>query len=601
MPWKLVTLALAAVLLFLLIAGRGAVPETTEKSKTLTWAVPSEIQGLDPHGVTAGEAIRAVECLYERLLRVNPSTLQTEPAAASSYTVSEDGLTYTFTLRPDGKWSNGDPVTAHDFVYGWQRMMLPDYAAEYKALLHFVDGAQDIWDARTKQLNAYAAHSKDTGGNSDTSHAEAVFGIWLDEFNRKVGVKAIDDHTLQVRLGAPCAFFDQLVAFACYSPVHTQSHQQTLGFDPNSGRIVADKTYFANPKKLVANGPYHLERWALNDRMVLEANPHYWDRQNMGNNRIVQLTITDLSLQLKQYSAGQIDWLPRLQSSSTLIADMMKQANAGLRDDVHVAPAAGVYFYRFNCRPTVNGKPNPLADPRVRRALTMTVDRQYLVDRVTRQGQRPMTTLVPQGAVRGYEPPAASGLAFDPEAAKKLLAEAGYPNGEGLEGLDFLYNTGSGHEFVGQAVLQGWRKHLGIKMSMQGRTWGELLESAKQGDFSILRAGWFGDYQDPTSWLDMFREEDGNNHGRYISKAYEQKLTDAAAEFDTAKRLALLAEAETILLEDCPILPIYQYVDIHMFKPDRVTNLPLNAWSRYALHRVSVVDQAEAQPPQGGH
>jgi len=277
--------------------------------------------------------------------------------------------------------------------------------------------------------------------------------------------------------------------------------------------------------------------------------------------------------------------LPELPSTSSLAADLVAQN----RRDVHATSMAGMYFYDFNCNPKLaNGKPNPLADPRVRQALSMGIDRQAIVAKVTRLNQPIARTFVPVDAVKGYNPPVEAGIGFDPKRGKQLLAEAGYHDGAALKGLSILYNTGHGHEQIAQAIKRMWKQHLGVSVPLEGIEGKVFATRLKSQQYSICRASWFGDYRDPTTWLGKMVTEDGNNDCAYSSSEYDKLLTRAATELDVQKRFAILREAEAIMLQDSPMAMIYQYVNVYVYDPDKVRGLHPNPWSIWRLEQVTV-------------
>ncbi|MEM1108698.1 MAG: peptide ABC transporter substrate-binding protein [Planctomycetota bacterium] len=535
------------------------------------------IDTLDPQGTSWLVDFRVIEGLFEPLLRVNPATLALEPAAAEALPeVSEDGLTYTYRLRADAKWSNGDAVKASDYVHGWSRALLPDFAADYAGLFFCIDGAEDYFTWRSEQLADFA--------NAGQSAEE----LWADSqarFVETVGLEAVDDRTIRVRLREPTAYFNELVAFAAFMPIHEASAKQFMDLDPASGLWTMRSAYFSEPDNLVGNGPYRLTEWTFKRRMILDQNPHYWNKDAMGNTRVVMEVNSDEGNALLNYAQGQYDWYPNLSTSSTQAPDLV---NSG-RSDVHVGPAAGTVFYIFNCRPTLDdGQPNPLADPQVRRALAMAVDRDLIVTSITRLNEPTATTMTPVGSIPGYEPPTDAAPPFDPEAARKLLAEAGYPNGEGLSGLTILYNTEAPHEKLAAALANMWQTQLGVTVLLDGVEKSRFRQRRKNGGFTISRGNWYGDYRDPTTFLDLYRANDGNNDAGYASGEYDRLLREAAAQTAPAKRFALLRDAEAVMLADAPIVPLHQPINLELFDPAAVKNLYPNAWNYRDLAAIAV-------------
>ncbi|MEM8737684.1 MAG: peptide ABC transporter substrate-binding protein [Planctomycetota bacterium] len=569
------------VVLWLGGCGFESEPEALESGE-LRFVSGAPIDTLDPQGTSWLIDFRVIECLFEPLLQVNPETLELEPAAAAALpTVSEDGRVYTFTIRPEARWSNGDPVVASDYVYGWRRALLPDFAADYAGLFFCIEGAEAFFTWRGQQLAGFG----ESGGS-----AQSLWDRTQTRFAETVGIEAVDDRTIRVRLREPTAYFKELVAFAAFMPIHEASAESFLSLDDRTGVLTTRSAYFAEPENLVGNGPYRLTEWTFKRRMILDQNPHYWNREAMGNQRIVMEVNSDEGNALLNYRQGRYDWFPNVSTSSAQAPDLIASGQA----DVHTGPAAGTVFYIFNCRPTVGGKPNPLADPRVRRAFSMAIDRDLIVNSVTRLREPTATTIVPVGSIPGYDPPEEVLPGFDPVAARALLAEAGYPGGEGLTGLTALFNTEAPHDKLAAALANMWKTHLGVTVQLEGVEKSAFRSRRKNGGFTIARGNWFGDYRDPTTFLDLFRSNDGNNDAAYQNPAYDAKLAEAAKELDPAVRFGLLREAEAIMLADAPIVPLHQAINLELFDPERVRTLYPNAWNYRRLSAIRVAAPAES-------
>lgn len=539
----------------------------------------SAIKTLDPQGTSWLVDFRIIEALFEPLLRVNPETMEIEPSAAKAMpTVSEDGLIYTFKIREDAKWSNGDPLLASDYAYGWYRALLFDLAADYSALFFCIEGAEDFFNWRGEQLKDFA----DSGRSADELWAQTQ-----TRFGDTVGIKTLDDRTLQVTLRQPTAYFNELVAFAPFSPVHRASAGEYLKPDPETGAATMDPVYFQKPELLVGNGPYQLGAWRFKQRLTLEQNPHWWNRESMGNTRVVMQVNTDPVGGLLRYNSGEVDWYPGFPTASQDAAKLV----ASDRSDVHYNASAGTYFYSFNCEPTYEGRPNPFADPRVRRAFSMAADRKTLVENVTQLNQPVALTFVPPDALAGYEAPTEAGIAFDPEAARALLAEAGYPNGEGLTGITLLINEGGGHEQPAQSIRKGWETHLGVTVQIESVERSSFSDRLKNQGFQVARAGWFGDYRDPTTFLDKYHSTNNNNDAKYVNPAYDRLLDAAQTELDPEARMKQFAEAEALLLTDQPLMPLFHYTVLELFDPGRVKNHYPNPWNVRRLEAMQVIDQ----------
>lgn len=538
---------------------------------------------LDPQKISWSHDIRVAQCLFEPLLRVRPEDLQLEPGTADHWAATPDGLTYTFRIRPTARWSNGDPVTANDFIFAWRRAMLPDLAADYSQLMFCIDGAETFFHWRNDQLTQYLAR------DPARKNPQAAQDLWIQaqhRFATTVGLSSPQPDTLVVRLARPTPYFPQLCAFVTFMPVHAATLEPATTLNPDTGMLTQDPTWL-RPDRLVTNGPYTMKRWRFKQDLLLTANPHYWDRASVANASILEIILASPQTALLRYQNKEIDWLPDIPTTQPVAADLIRSQ----RTDVHVTPAAGTYFYNFNCNPRLaDGSPNPLADARVRRALSMTIDRQTIVDKVTRLGSKqPVAlTFVPPAALPQYHPPTDAGVRFDPQQATALLREAGYASGADLTGLSILYNTEGGHASIAQQVRFSWKTHLGVDVKLEAVESKRFSQRLKNQDYTICRASWFGDYQDPTTFLDKFLTANGNNDTAWNSPRYDQIMEQAAREADPGRRLQTLSRAEAMMLHEQPIAPIYHYVFFWVYDPNRVHGLVQNAWNIPRLSQVRV-------------
>jgi hypothetical protein len=368
------------------------------------------------------------------------------------------------------------------------------------------------------------------------------------------------------------------------------------------------------PGALVGNGPFTIASWRFKRDMLLERSPHYWDPARIPSRRILVLAVDDAGAQILAFRSGAADWVSDVAAPyrSDMLADKLRfydehkaeveslraqglnpiEVDRRLPPDprkrVQVYPSMGTYFYDFNCSPKLpDGRDNPFADARVRRAFSMAVDRERIASQVRRLGERPAATLIPPGSLSGYEPPA--GLRYDPAAARTLLAEAGHPGGAGLPTVEILYNTEGGHEFIAQAVKKDWEGNLGVSVSLAQRETKVFRADLKSGNYMVARAGWFGDYDDPTTFLDIHRTGDGNNDRKYASPEFDALMDRAEDEPDPAARLALLQDAERLLVErDLPVLPMFHYVQMYLFDPDRLEGPSTQPKGEQAVHEFEV-------------
>lgn len=513
----------------------GGEPVAARKN-TVVFANADELKTLDPGKMSWANDIRTAMGLWEGLTAYHPKTLEILPGVAERWDVSPDAKTYTFHLRKNAKWSNGDPVTAHDFLFAWQRVLTPATGADYITLLQHIKGATDFTTALEKNQPA--------------------------DFS-KVAAIAVDDHTLHVELDHPVTYFLDLCAFPPLFPLHEKS-MRPFSEGPNTG------TYdpkFTRPPHLVTNGAFQLTEWQFKRHLLLTPNEHYWDRANVKVDRLKITALEDQRAAILAYNSGAIDAMSFVPKQFG--EELLQLRDDGKRNDVHFRPVFGTYYYIFNCTR------KPFDDKRVRRALALVIDRRLITDNVLRMGEAPSTVVVPRNSIPGYTGPA--GLDMNIPEAKRLLADAGFPNGAGFPTIEILYNTEAAHDKVALAIAQMWEKHLNIKTSFKGLERGTFGSDRRSNNFLIARGGWYGDYLDPTTWLDLARSTDGNNDGKFKSPAYDALLDQAAAEGNPAKRFELLREAERVLVEDeMPFIPLYQYADGYMYNPNTIEGIDLN-------------------------
>ncbi len=462
-----------------------------------------EPESLDPALVTGVPENRIISNLFEGLTTLDPKDLSPRPGVAESWSVSQDGRAYTFRLR-EARWSDGRPVTAHDFAYAWERVLDPKTGGKYAQQLYYLKNGEEYNKGRIADFS-------------------------------QVGMRVVGERTLQVTLRCPTAYFLDLTSFFTLLPVPRWA-------------IEAHGRNWVKPGKIVSNGPFRLVTWTPESTLVLEKNPQYWDAAHVRLQRVVFLPTEDVNTAFKQFQAGESDWVPQVPSSQL---DAVRS-----RPEFYASPYLGTYFFRFNVT-----KP-PLNDVRVRKALSMAVDREALTRYVAKAGQVPSSAFVPAG-MRGYS--GARGHAFDVAAAKKLLAEAGYPEGRGFPQTELMYNTNELHRMIAQAVQQMWKVNLGIQVDLVNVEWKVYLARQSTLDYQIARAGWIGDYVDPNTFLDMWISGGGNNETGWSNRRYDALIARAACgTVRPQERMHALQEAEQILLDDAPVLPLYTYVNTGM-------------------------------------
>jgi oligopeptide transport system substrate-binding protein len=511
-----------------------------------------EVNTLDPNRMSWMQDIRIGYALWEGLYALDPATLEPLPGAAEKVEVSPDGLTYTFKLRQDGKWSNGDAVTSADFVFAWRRMLqLP---GDYTYLFYYIKGAKAY-------ETAFAADPK----TADFS---------------TVGIEAPDALTLIVKLQHPVPYLPDVLAFPPFFPLNEKSMEPFKETDAK-GRVMY-KGDFTRPPNLVTNGPFKLVSWELKVGQRLEPNPHYWDAKNVKlKGAIEAISVEDARLAFEKYEKGEIDWLA--EPTSDIAAEMR---NAG-RKDIKVFPSFGTYFYSLNCRPKLpGGRDNPMADKRVRQALAMAIDKQPIVDNITRLGEPVTTQYVPASSFPTYKAPA--GLKHDVAKAKSLLAEAGYPEGKGFPRLKLAFNTEMPeHKAIAEYIRKQWADKLGVTVELEGLEIKQFSQRLHNKDYDIARASWYGDYADISTFTDKYQSTSLNNDAAWVNPKYDELLQQATYELDAQKRFDLLSQAEAILLEEAPIIPLYHYVNKFAFR-DNVQGISLNPRNMVMFKNITV-------------
>lgn len=478
----------------------------------------SEPQGIDPHIVTGVPEHHILISLCEGLTIPNPNPTGSDgyiPGTAESWTVSDDGKEYIFKLNKNAKWSNGDPVTADDFVWSWKRILTASLGSQYPDMLYYLVGA-------------YEYHNGE-----------------IDNFD-EVGVKALDSQTLKVNLKNPTPFFIGLLSHYSTWPVHKETVLKHGDIDDRNGE-------WTRPGNFVCNGPFQLKTWELNNRIVVEKNPHYYDASMVRLNEIHYYPVSNVMTEDRMFRAGQLHLTSSMPTQKCPI--YIEEKNPNLKID----PYMGTYFYRIN---TEN---ETLSDVRVRKALAYSIDRQLLVDKVTQCGQIPAYSFTPPGS-NGYQP--STEIPYDPVLAKQLLAEAGYSSDNPFPKLEILFNTNEGHRKVALAIQQMWQNELGIEVELVNQDWKVYLSREMVGDFQISRAGWIGDYEDPNTFLDLMRPNRGNNKTGWENMDFDALVEEANTINDQEKRYELLNEAEKILIDNMPIIPLYTYVRVYQLSPD---------------------------------
>ncbi len=474
----------------------------------------SEPQSLDPHKIEGVPESALARDLFEGITIIGPNG-EILPGSAVSWE-NKDFTVWTFKIRPDAKWSNGDPVTAQDFVYSWQRLASPDTASPYASYLqyaHFLN-IDDVITGKKKP--------------------------------EELGVKALDDKTLEVTLSESVPYLPKLVAHSSMSPV-------------NQKVIEKAGAKWTQPQNLVGNGAYKLKDWTVNERIVLERNPAYWDNGNTIIDQVTFLPISSEVTDVNRYRSGEIDM-----TYSNLPIEQFKTLQKNMPDELRVSPYLCTYYYEIN-----NEKP-PFNDPRVREALKLSMDRDTIANKVKAQGDIP---------AYGFTPPFIDGLKSEKpdwyvnmtqeqrnEKAKQLLEEAGYNKANPLK-FNLLYNTSDLHKRVAIAAASIWKKNLGVEVKLENQEWKTFLDTRHQGTYDVARAGWCADYNEPSSFLNMMLSNSSNNTVHYKSKDFDAVMKKTVRAKTDEERADLYQQAETILDTDSAIVPLYYYVNTRLVKP----------------------------------
>lgn len=509
----------AAGILTALIAGNAAmaadVPAGVQlaEKQTLVRNNGAEVQSLDPHKIEGVPESNVNRDLFEGLL-VTDVDGHPAPGVAEKWE-NKDFKVWTFRLRKDAKWSDGTPVTAEDFVYSWQRLANPNTASPYASYLQYghIANIDDIIAGKKPVTD--------------------------------LGVKAIDANTFEVTLSEPVPYFYKLLVHPSVSPV-PKSAVEKFG------------EKWTQPANIVTNGAYKLKDWVVNERMVLERNPQYWDNAKTVINQVTYLPISSEVTDVNRYRSGEIDM-----TYNNMPIELFQKLKKEIPKEVHVDPYLCTYYYE------INNQKAPFTDVRVRTALKLALDRDIIVNKVKNQGDLPAYS---------YTPPYTDGMKLvEPEwfkwsqekrneEAKKLLAEAGYTADKPLT-FNLLYNTSDLHKKLAIAVASIWKKNLGVNVKLENQEWKTFLDTRHQGTFDVARAGWCADYNEPTSFLNTMLSDSSNNTAHYKSPAFDKIIADTLKVSDDAQRAELYAKSEEQLDKDSAIVPVYYYVNARLVKP----------------------------------
>ena len=480
------------------------------------WGNGAEPQDLDPQTDIADTDSRILYALFEGLVSEDPHDLHPIPGMAQSWDISPDNRTYTFHLRHDAKWSNGDPVTSRDFIQSYRRILSPNLGAQY-AEYFWKDGA--------------------------VVNAKEFYEGKLTDFSQ-VGFRAPDDYTLIIQLVNPTAYFLALVGNPPWFPVHTPS---ILKY----GKLDEKATRWTRPGNLIGNGPFVLTDWKTEQEVVVKKSNTYWDARHVRLNAIHFYPTENIDSEERDFRAGL------LHTTYDLPVTKIDAYRAHYPQFLQITPYLGSYFYRFNVT-------NPgMKDPRIRRALSMAIDRDAICTDVLRGGQLPAHNLTPP-ATAGYT--FRGGLPTDYAAARRLLADAGYPDGKGMPAVEILINVSSNHRAIAEVIQQTWRKELNVEARIVNQEFKVYLDSQHSLNYQISRSAWIGDYPDPFTFLGLFVTGGGNNDTGFSNPEYDRIIAHSLVASPT-ERLEDFQRAEQLLLDESPVAPIYFYTNVYLLQP----------------------------------
>lgn len=502
---------------------------------SINLSISSEPPTIDPALGTDTTSGAVIDNVFEGLTAVTPDG-EIVPAAAESWDVSEDGLTYTFHLRENGKWSNGDPVVAGDFEYGWKRVLNPETISERAEFLYSIEGAE--------------AYNQSEGAVED------------------VKITAVDDYTLEVVLRAPTSYFDEFVAMYTFSPVNPAV------VDSNSSWAVDVSEDY------VTNGPFVLSEWNHNSNYVLKKNEHYWDIDNVALDSVNVQIIESEATATSEFMAGSLDFLGSPYGTVSLDSiDLFREEGI-----IQTQATSAIYWYIMNVTDPVMSNPN------IRKALALAVDRQNIVDNIAKGGQLPALGYVPP-MIPGFEEDRGYFEDADYDTAREYLAvgleELGMEDPSELT-INLSINTSEAHSVIAQDVQEKWARELGINIAIDNTEWQVYLDKLSMLDYQVGRMGWTGKYNDATTYLDMYRTKDvGNNDTGWESEEYKALLDESDFELDEEARYQLLRDAEAVMIDEMPVIPIYYYSNAFV-ESDRIQGMDYDAVGRIDLKYVTV-------------
>jgi len=531
---KLLTAILCLSLIGLLSGCGSKKSSASTRENTISACFGSEPNTIDPALNSAVDAAIYLQHTHEGIYKYEDADIQATAginfakavpgmaAGAPQKTVNNDGtVILVYTLRSGLKWSDGSALTADDFVYSWQRLVDPETAADYSYMIDMIQNANEIME---------------------------------DEMDKSaLGVRAINATTLEIKLTYDCPFFDEIMAFPATFPVKKSIIEKS-----------GDQWTF-DPKTYVSNGPYRMKEWVHNSYILIEKNPNYYTAIN-GPEFIRFVLMEDENAILANFRTGDLDFIQNFPIDE--IPSLLKSGELNISDYL------GTYFVSLNTQ-----RP-PFTDANVRKAFGLAIDRNYIINQITRAGQKPAGGFVPSGISDvdvgsdfrktggDYISLADSDYAKNVAEAQRLMAEAGFPGGKGFPVVEYLYNTNDAHRAIGEALQNMWRTALGVNVTLGNQEWNVFLDTRKKGNYSIARDGWIGDYNDPINFLDMFLTGGGNNNSQYANREFDDLIAKAKGTAVQADRMRFMHQAEDLLVgRDMAVAPIYFYTNSYMISP----------------------------------
>ncbi len=493
-------------------------PESTTAApaqQILTMSVGPSPQSLDPHQITDSVGFKILSALMEPLLTLDLNRFVIEPGVAERWSVSDDGKVFQFFLRENAKWSNGDAVTSTDFVFAFQRILSPRLGNQF---------ATDFFAIR---------------------NAEAFYKGEIRDFSQ-VGVTAVSENVLQINLAKVDPVFLKRIANVTVAPIHWRSIEQYGDLDDPANP-------WTDPGKYIGNGPFSLKTWQINKKIEVVRNPHYWDANAIKLDGIVFQMVENEAAEERMYRTGMID----IAMSGRIPVERAEYYRVEKPSEILSQTLYGTYYYLFNTK-----KP-PFTDARVRKALSLCVDRQLIIDSMLKNSEEPAYSLSLN--VGGFHPPQMA--RYNPQLAKTLLAEAGFPDGKGFPEFTLMYNTSDFHRKVAVAIQQMWQQDLNIKVRLENQEWKVFLDTRANLAFDVARSGSFSTIGDPLDLLGMLKSDHGTNDTGWENAKFDDLISRAQQEVKQVKRFELLSAAEQFVVDDVPILPIFYYKLTYLVSP----------------------------------